>query len=67
MAENSFMKIHYQKIEKRKPVIRDNWQTLGVETLSVGVDLDDVGMILWDPLLPVVEPDSEEVDEANVK
>jgi len=40
------MKIHYQKIEKRKPVIRDNWQTLGVETLSVGVDLDDVGMIL---------------------
>ena len=34
MAANSFMKIDNQKIKKRKPVVRDNWQTLETDYFS---------------------------------
>ena len=46
---------------KKAPVLIENWQTR-CEARSACVDLDDVGMVLWDYLLPVVEPDAEEVD-----
>ena len=42
LAANSFMKIHYQKIEKRKPVVWDNWQTHEVHYFSLRAATADV-------------------------